>query len=385
MSNYVSSPFLLEGKDADINLFNVGVMALVLHQQQHQWELSELEQRVTQALDEMIPETQGTQLFSRRNMLSLLAGMPLAVSHYTGRSHQSSPLLLPEEVIPLYAAGIPACWRLYYEGGQPQLERVLPTYISHLTLLTQNPSRLQRQASGLLSQTYQLMALLAQGHEYFDAAIEHCHQAAFYGQLAGDPNLQAMAFIRLQDTYWERRSFEKCFTTLQQVELLADQITPLLRGRFFARLANVYAHRSDLASAQRSIDAAQHIFPSHPELDASFLYSHTTHFVLYANEISTHIKMGQPQRARDAIVQAEKFVPGSTNPRKIDVMQYHIQVAAALGDLEQCVALFEHLLPLVKQVGQELDVRNTHGVSHSLAEQWPHEKRIQDIQQLLLS
>jgi DNA-binding SARP family transcriptional activator len=369
----------------EVNLFNVGMTALILHQQQSHWDINELEHRVTQALDNMIPEIQQHQRVSRRSILSFIAGMPLALYGFATPARQSSPSLLPEEVIPLYAAGIPACWRLYYEGGQLQLEHVLPHYLSHLTLLTQNPSKLQKSAAGLLSQTYQLMALLTQGREHFEEAIEYCHQAAFYGQFAEDTNLQVMAFIRLQDTYWERRSFDKCFITLKQAELFAEKITPLLRGRIFARLANVYSHQSELASAQRYIDLAQQAFPCHPELDPSFLYSHTTHFVLYANEVSTHIKMGKPQRAWDAILKAEKFVPGPTNPRKIDVTQYQIQIATALGDLEQCSILFEKLISLVKQVGHELDMRNTYTVYQSLHEHWPREERIHTMKQLLSS
>jgi DNA-binding SARP family transcriptional activator len=378
----VPSPALQESP-IEIDLFNIGIMALILHQQQSGWDSNELEQRVTQALDTMIPEIQKTHQLSRRGILSLIVGMPLALYDFATISRQSAPSLVPEEVIPLYAAGIPACWRLYYEGGQIQLEQVLPYYLSHLTLLTENPSKLQKTAAGLLSQTYQLMALLAQGHEHFEDAIEYCQQAAFYGHYAEDTNLQVMAYIRLQDTYWERRAFDKCFVTLKQAELFAEKASPLLQGRIFARLANVYSYRSELTSAQHYIDVAQQIFPKHPEMDAGFLYSHTTHFVLYANEVSTRIKMGQPQRAWDAIVNAEKFVPGPTNPRRIDVTEYQIQVAIALGDLEQCSALFEKLVYLVKLLGHELDKRNSYTLYQSLRDRWPHEGRVEKMKQIL--
>ncbi|GCE15272.1 hypothetical protein KTT_51310 [Tengunoibacter tsumagoiensis] len=60
----------------------------------------------------------------------------------------------------------------------------------------------------------------------------------------------------------------------------------------------------------------------------------TLYFVLYANQVPTHIKMGNLQQAWDATLHAEKFVLHSTNPRKIDVTHYQIQVAEALGDLK---------------------------------------------------
>ncbi|GER88921.1 hypothetical protein KDW_30830 [Dictyobacter vulcani] len=366
-----------------VDLFHLGITALILHQQQSGWNIHELEQQVTQALDNIIPEVQKMQL-SRRDILRFIVSMPLALYDFTDVSRQSSKLV-PQEIIPLYAAGIPACWRLYYEGGQTQLEHVLPRYISHLTLLTRNPSKLQKNAAGLLSQAYQLMALLAQSHEHFDDAIEYCQHAAFYGGYAEDANLQVMAYIRLQDTYWEQQVFDKCFTTLKQAELLAENTTLLLRGRIFARLANISSYRSELTSAQHYIDLAQQTFPQHPEMDPSFLYSHTTHFVLYANEVSARIKLGQLQRARDAVVNAEKFVLGPANPRKIDVTHYQIQVAVALEDLEQCAVLFEKLIYYVKKYGQELDRRNTYTLYQSLHEHWPHEARVEKMKQALLS
>ncbi len=367
----------------ELDLFSIGITALILHQQQHQWDVNELEQRVIQALDAAIPDMQNSQHASRRNVLSFISGMPLALYGYAKISDQSSSSLVPEEVIPLYAAGLPACWRLYYEGGQPELEDVLPGYLSHLTRLMQTPSKLQKSAAGLLSQTHQLTALIAQGHENFGRAIEHCKQAAFYGQQAADTNLQAMALIRQQDTYAENKRFAQSFLTLKHAESFAEQITPLLRGRIYARLSFAYAHQSQSDLALRYLDLAQETFPNHPETDASFLYNHTTHFVLYACQALAYVQLGQPLKAWEAINKADEFVLGPTNPRKIDATQYQIQVAIAMNDLERSCSLFETLASFTKQFGQELDVGNTLDTYQQLSRHWPREKQIQRLGEYL--
>jgi tetratricopeptide (TPR) repeat protein len=360
-------------------------MALILHQQKHQWGINELEQRVTQALDEKVVDMQNDQYVTRRGALSFIAGIPLALYGFAKISGQSSTSLVPEEVIPLYTAGIPACWRLYYESGQSELECVLPTYLSHLTILAQAPSKHQKSAAGLLSQSYQLMALIAQRHENFGRAIEHCKQAAMYGQLAGDADLQAMALIRQQDTCFERKRFTQWFQLLKDAESFSENITPLLRGRIYARLSHAYTYQGQPTLAQRYMDLARGVFPDHPETDASFLYNHTTHFVLFANQALMYMKLGHLDKAWEAITKAGEFVAGPTNPRKIDVTQYQIQVAIELHDLELSCSLFETLVGYTKQFGQELDVGKTHEVYQQLHTHWLHEKRVHALREHLLA
>jgi len=374
---------VIQSNSGPLDLFTIGVMALVLHQQQHQWDAAELEQRVMQALEGVLPGMQIKQWMSRRGILSFIAGMPLSLYGFAKVSGQPSASLVPEEVIPLYAAGIPACWRLYYESGQAELERVIPSYLSHLSVLAHMPSKLQKSAAALLSQTHQLIALLEQGHENFGRAIEHCKQAILYGELAGDMNLQAMALIRLQDTYYENRRFAQSFRTLQQAESFSKEVSPLLRGRIYARLSSAYAHQSQSELALRYNDLAQDTFPSNPETDASFLYNHTDQFILYANQASMYRQFGQPKAAWDAITKAGEFVSNPANPRRIDFIQYQIQATIALNNLEQSCILFETLIDLVTQFGRELDMVNTHDIYQQLSTRWPQEKQIRQLEELL--
>jgi len=366
----------------DTDLFTISIMALVLHQQQTQGDVDELSLSVKQALEENVPHMHRGQDVSRREALKFIVHVPLAIYGLTRASNLSSSLV-PEEVLPLYAAGIPACWRFYYEGGQSELEHVLPGYLSQLTMLAQISSKHQKNAASLLSQAHQLKALLVQEHENFGEAIEQCRQAFIYGQLAEDPNLQAMALIRKQDTLHENKRFSQWLHTLKEAETFAETITPLLRGRIYARLAVAYARHSQSQLAQRYIGLAQDTFPEHPETDLSFYYNHTTHFVLYANKALTWLRLNQPKEAWEAVTIAGKFVPGLMNPRKIDLTLYQIQVAMAMGNLELSCDLFKDLIMFTRKFGREIDIGNAHDIYQQLCVAWPHEKRVQNLEEYL--
>jgi transcriptional regulator with XRE-family HTH domain len=311
----------------------------------------------------------------------LIASLPFALQRFANGAHRS-PFSFLEEVLPFYAAGIPACWRLYYEGGQTELERVLPEYLSHLTKLVQEPSTFQKNLFALLSQAHQLMALVEQGGENFGHAIKHCQHAAFYGGLAEDSNLRAMALIRQFDMCKENKRIAQSLHLLKEAESFSDHITPLLQGRIFARLSYAYAYQSSETEAYRYLDLAQNIFPGHPESDTSFLYNHTTHFVLYANEALTYMNLGHPERAWKAIQRAGEFVD-PTNPRKIDLTHHQIQIAVALDDLEQSCSLFERLIGFVKQDGHTLDMDNTYDLYQHVATHWPGEKHVRQLEAAL--
>ncbi|HEU5379900.1 MAG TPA: bacterial transcriptional activator domain-containing protein [Ktedonobacteraceae bacterium] len=367
----------------EIDLFAIGMQALLLHQRDQQWDKEDLFLHVKQALDEWTPELSYNQSLSRREALCFLASMPLAFCHMAKRSGPLSASLLPEEVLPLYRAGIPACWHFYYEGGQAELERMLPGYLSHLAIFAHTPSSYQKQAAGLLSQMYQLQALLVQEHEDFGEAITYCKKAAFYGQLAEDANLQAMALIRQQDTFLENKRFSQWFLTLKEAETFADRIAPLLQGRIYARLALASAYQSQMHLAFHYTHLAQEIFPPQPEMDPSFFYSHTTHFILYANQALTFLHMRQPQNAWDTLLQARAHVSGATNPRHIDLLSYQLQAAEMLGEQERCCQLFEQLASSLMQFGRAIDRSNAHDAYLRLTTRWPDERRIQRLGGLL--
>ena len=156
------------GPDEAVDMFSIGMIALLLAQQDKHWSLEELQAKMQVEigrLTEMEKETGGMQ---RRNVLSFLAGLPLAV---LGLSSSTKASLSPEEVLPLYVTSVPAAWKLYFDGHIGEVAAVLPEYISHLTTLTQQSSRYHETAVSLLSQAHQLGSLVVLENEDFGASM----------------------------------------------------------------------------------------------------------------------------------------------------------------------------------------------------------------------
>jgi transcriptional regulator with XRE-family HTH domain len=127
--------------------------ALMFIWQSHGCSFLDLQTQVAKAMDKLEKTTNAPQ-HSRRDMLKFLAGLPISVANlaFTGNSR----FMPVDEVLPLYLTGVPACWKLYYEGDWQKVREVLPSYISQLTSVARSPSKSQKTAASLLSQVHQL-------------------------------------------------------------------------------------------------------------------------------------------------------------------------------------------------------------------------------------
>jgi len=143
-------------------LFKLGVTALTLAQQLYGYTLDELllsteqELRRLDTMAQQHPEEKKT----RREALAFLIELPLALMSLNSIEEEKFSLHI-EEVLPSYVTALPACWRLYFDGGMAEVERVLPTYLAQLSTLAQHPSRYQQLVASYASQAYQLSWLLA--------------------------------------------------------------------------------------------------------------------------------------------------------------------------------------------------------------------------------
>ncbi|HEU5379570.1 MAG TPA: BTAD domain-containing putative transcriptional regulator, partial [Ktedonobacteraceae bacterium] len=144
-----------------IDLFSVALMGLLLAQHQYRWTLDELRWQIERGMGFFDHMNQKTQAHvSRREALTFLASVPLALWGLTEINGASSPVD-PKDILPLYAASIPACWNLFFSGHLAEVAKILPACLSQLTTLAEQPSIHRKSAAGLASQAYQLAALFA--------------------------------------------------------------------------------------------------------------------------------------------------------------------------------------------------------------------------------
>jgi transcriptional regulator with XRE-family HTH domain/tetratricopeptide (TPR) repeat protein len=394
-----SRQLLTPPTEATDSTFYTWIRALLLTQQQYGWTFDELCFMTGQEMRKLhtMTQQQSGKDKSRRDavkeILSFLVGLPIAV---TGLTTIGNLAAFPaEEMLPLYITSIPACWRLFFEGELSEVERVLGSYLANLTMLVQRDSKHQQVAASLASQAHQLNALLVLQREDFGSSLAQAKQALQYGQLAGDPNLQASSAIRQVDTLFHRntllqhntflrhKNYLQILGVLQEAEQYINAISPLLRGRIFSELGVAYANVGRQKEAERYIGLAYDTYPDHPEDDPGFLYTHTNHYILYIDDMLARLSLNQPKDAWQAIMKASAFVPNVISPRRMELLDYCVIGSIALDDLDSSCAYFKELALSGIQLGSELHNGEVQTIYQQLYSKWPHEKRIQELAELL--
>jgi transcriptional regulator with XRE-family HTH domain len=300
---------VLHGQLQGSLLFDAGIQMLLLAQQQAFWPPNEFMKRVKLALESSMGMRQ--RKFSRRQAMELLVSVPVALLS----TMQVANSFAAEEVISLCATSLPACWSLFWAGEFSEVEGALPTYFAWLTPLAHQPSKYQESAASLVSQVYQIASLLVLEQEDFGTSLAHCKQASLYGQIAGDPNLQAAALIRQANTFFYRNtlSYLKRHThilqTYQEAMQYIEDVSPLICGRIYSGLASAQAVLGQKQDALRNIGLAEEAFPEHPDDDPGFLYTYTTRYILHFNEALARLNFEQPGQAWEALTKATTFVP----------------------------------------------------------------------------
>ena len=313
-------------------------------------------------------------------MLGFLIGIPAAIA---GSSLIGSPATLStQEILPLYAAGLPACWKLYFSGGWQQVRDVLPSYIAQLTAVVQSPAKDQKVAAGLLSQAHQLAALVSKNEENFGASLAHCKQALTYGKLAEDPNLQVASLLRSSDIYFARGlPAQEIDQPVKYAE--AGQVSPLLQSRAYADWGATLANNGQRQDALRYQGMAQNIFPDDFTNDPGFPYTHTTRYILSLNETITHLRLGEPQEAFKVISQADRYVPEAVSGRRLELLKHRLLASISLNDLEQSTAHFEQMNFLALQLGSTYWQTELQRLSHQLLAKWPQETSVRGLQEMV--
>ena len=180
--------------DTGAALINIGRSALTLAHQLYGYSLEELlisTEQELRRLDIMAQHSEKKR--TRREVLAFLIELPLA---FMGLSaiEDGKAFLHVDEVLPSYVTAIPACWRLYFDGGIAEVEHVLPSYLDRLSALAQQPARHQKVAASCASQAYQLSWLLALQHQDFGKALSDIKKAFYYGDIADDNHLRLSSF-----------------------------------------------------------------------------------------------------------------------------------------------------------------------------------------------
>ena len=371
---------------SSVDMLTVGVRALIVAQHMYRCTLDELQALVAQEirrLDDMERQNKTSRREAIRDVLSFLAGIPLAL---LGLETNNVATLSEEEILPLYVSGIPACWQLYFDGEIAEVEHVVSSYITHLSAAVHRIPKHQEMIASLASQAHQLASLVVLEHEDFRESLNHCDQALVYGKLTDNPNILLGAYIRRANTlYYHKRlsqMLQNYQEALQTVNIKAA--SPLIQGRVYSGFAGSLSffdgHKQQ---ALRYEGLARDVFPDHPEDDPSFSFTHASHYIINLNATNVHLNLGNPKAAEAAILQAAEYVPKTTNPRYIELLNYQALVAIAQNDLEQSCTHIETAIALSKSLGSDLYISDARSKVSDMPDHWKRESRVKELMELL--
>ncbi|SFF96780.1 DNA-binding transcriptional regulator, XRE family [Planifilum fulgidum] len=280
--------------------------------------------------------------------------------------------------------GIAACQDLFFNGHPHQVEAILPLYCHHTTLLARQPSPFQQKAARLASQAHLLACELLADRENFGAAEQAGKQAFIYGKIADDTNLQVASLIGLANIGFHRKLTNVALRAYQRAISLLDNATPLLKGRTYAGIAEVYAMRGQFQESMRAMGLAYEHFPLKPEDDPAYPYLRASRYSLYVfGDAQSRLFLGQPKEAEKALIamQQETNDPEVEPITRLDMLYYQAEIQIQQKDLDQSASILIEGAKLAKELGSRLYFNKLIGSYNKLSIQWPKEKRVAELEE----
>lgn len=291
-----------------------------------------------------------------------------------------------DDLLTIYARGIDACQDLYANDNSHQVEAILPLYYNQTTSLARQSSPLQRPAARLASKAQQLACEIATDHESFENAQQIGQQAFLHAQFAEDVNLQVASLIRLATLKFHLSSAHPKFVKKhstdalqifeQAISLFDKDVTPLLKGRAYAGIAEVYAMRKQLQDSMKAMGLAYEYFPMDPEKDPAYPYMRASRYALYVfGDAQSRLFLQQPKEADRAltIMQKETNDPQVEPITKLDMLYYQAEVQIQQKELESSSSILMEAATLAKKLKSRLYFNKLTESYHQIQAQWKKE------------
>lgn len=318
-----------------------------------------------------------TKDVSRRHALAALLCAPAAVFGLT--SDGQSTVLHPAETLSLCATAIPLSWRLFFEGGMLDVERLLPGYLLQLDALMQRSMPHREQVASLASQGYQLASLIALQHQNFGMALAYAHQAFAHAKQINDPHLQTSSLIRKAQVYFYLQRPRQRLQAYEQALQYSNDASPLLRGRVYIGLTETYSHLGREEESLHFLSLAHQIFPTYCETDPSFSYTHFNRWSLTSFEGQMYLNLKQFKRAWELFERIDKIVPKTLVPNRVELAVRQAAASSGLDDIEQSCSYVEAALHACVKAGNQLRHNEVYTIYEAMCNKWKGESRINNL------
>lgn len=289
-----------------------------------------------------------------------------------------------EETLNQYQKLTQTCWQLSNKNGLESVEQILQIYLPGIAALAEYSSVHQKRAASIASQAYQLAYVTASHHEDFNTALSYCKQAQRYGQIAKDPNLQVASLVRKGVTFLHRKSPFQTLQSYREALQYSNDVSPLLRTRLYAGLAEVEGKLGLEEEARRSIGLAHDNFPDDPESDPTSLYTHFSRSSLFLHEGLALLDLYKPGEALQAFSKVDGLHPKMqvSERSRIDFLNQQAMAASLLGDLEVFTTYIEHAVKSSIVLGSDLRYSEAWDVYKRTRNAYPDESRVKTLAEL---
>ncbi|WP_126626776.1 helix-turn-helix transcriptional regulator [Dictyobacter alpinus] len=279
-----------------------------------------------------------------------------------------------------WSLGLNSCWQWYMAGGQRELESLVPTYVTRLIKPTLTPGPEQKTAASLMSQVYQLLALLDLQRGDFTSAQANGTQALVYSQLAKDWNLYVAAQIRLANIYSARKRIGAALNAFNEalhcININNDLISPALHSWIFAGLAEIQAAMGRETEALQFLKLAIAVFPEKPEEDACMSYAQCDHSMLYLYQGLVFLRLGQPRLAWEAFSQVDELKPVPSERMRAEFLKYRAYTSLVLGNMIQCCIYLEAATRAALAINSDLAFSEIYALYEHMLAIWGQEPRV---------
>jgi transcriptional regulator with XRE-family HTH domain len=290
------------------------------------------------------------------------------------------------ETLTLWAIGIRSCWQLYMLGNQAELERLLPNYLSKLSVPTLTPGPEQKAAARLTAQVYLLIALLELQRCDLISAQANGTQALVYSQLAKDWNLYVAAQIRLAMIFAARKRIGGALAAyneaLRRINTNPDAISPILQSWTFAGLGEIQATMGRETEALQFLQLAMAVFPDDPQEDPCSIYTCCDRSLIFLYEGLVFLRLGLPKRAWDAFSQVDNLKPTPPERVRAEFLKLKTYTSLMLGNMIQSCIYLEAAVRSAQEIDSEMAFCEAYALYEHMLVNWGQEPRVRSLARL---
>ncbi len=327
--------------------------------------------------------------YSRRQMLTMLATLPLALLPLR---KANTPMYAAETFLPRCAASLIACKQLMKGQEFFYVERVLARMKPSLLSLTRQPSVYQQAAAHLVAQCDILAGTLAAHRLRWSEREYACEHAVQMSQFARDQNLQIIAYVQWASNFFYLDEPAIAIPRYEEAEHLLEASSLLAQSNFYVKRAASFAQRGKETEARECLNQGRLRFPAAPEQDAVSLFADFGTSNLYMWEGLALLELARkgkaaPIEAWDTFSRVGRLDQNAiTSERsRVEILNHQAEAALVLNDME----LFEQCMVAGVQGAKQLKSprRLQEAVDcYKLArQQWPQEHRVHALAEQFLA